>query len=154
MSDKQSKNKNRTSGWVALLGQLRSPLTFFGLSLLVVESAFSGVLWRHSYSEKTAVIIVCLMAGLFALSVLSVLFLTYRVPQNIVLQESRVVAQEAREQRRKLELEEARQHLHRARQAVALVLDYAENGDKDVASLFKVLSQVEGIITEQVEQVK
>ena len=151
MVRKQGKDK---SGWASVLGQLRNPLTFFGLSLLVTESAFAGMLWRHSYTDKTVTILAFLMAGLLALSVLSVVFLTYKVPKNIIIQEARAASDELKDQKKKVELEEAREHFRRAREAVALVLDYAENGHKDVTSLFNVLSQVETLLTAPIEQPK
>jgi len=55
-----------------MLAQLSSPLRFFGLALLVTESAFSGPLIRGGQGDKVTITFGYLMAGLFALSVVTV----------------------------------------------------------------------------------
>lgn len=81
-SDKDDKGPEKRS---SVLAQLKCPLVFFGLALLVVESTFGGVLISSAHSERTTIIIASLMGGLFVLSMLTVGFLVYKVPINLML---------------------------------------------------------------------
>jgi len=81
-SNKDDKAPGRGS---SVLAQLKCPLVFFGLSLTIIESTFGTVVIRSPYSERTTIIVACLMAGLFVVSMLTVAFLVYRVPMHLML---------------------------------------------------------------------
>jgi len=69
------------------LAQLRFPLVFFGLALTVIEGAFTGVLLKSASDAAVTEFIGSLMAILFLAAIVSVTFLTYRVPTHIMLSE-------------------------------------------------------------------
>jgi len=77
-----------------ILEQLKYPLGFFGLSLLVVEGAFGAVLSINELSEKVILILSTWMGGLFLVSILVVAFLVYKVPKHIMLQSQEDLGQE------------------------------------------------------------
>jgi hypothetical protein len=83
---RKSTSEKRQDGTTALiLGQLKFPLVFFGLALVLVESAFVVVLQRPMLAETAVLEIVRYMAGLFALSTATVGLLVWKVPQHIML---------------------------------------------------------------------
>lgn len=70
----------------SVLSQLRYPLVFFGLSLLMIESTFGFCLARYSYSERITVALASWMGTLFIVVTVIVALLTYMVPEHIMLQ--------------------------------------------------------------------
>lgn len=68
------------------LAHLRHPLVFYGLALLVTETAFGGALALREHTAGLTVFMVSTMALLFTVSIAAVTFLTYVKPRNIMLQ--------------------------------------------------------------------
>lgn len=77
--NKKPKNRHTT------LTQLKYPLSFFGLALLVVEGTFGGALIKGVGSPKTTIVMGALMTGLFLVSIIVVAFLVYKVPTHVML---------------------------------------------------------------------
>jgi hypothetical protein len=78
--------ENRGNSAIALiLGQLKFPLVFFGLALVLIESSFVSVLQRNALPVAAQLEVVRYMAGLFALSTVIVGLLVWKVPEHIML---------------------------------------------------------------------
>jgi len=67
-----------------VLSQLKFPLVFFGLALIVTEGLF-GIALNRSSSQTTVVVIVGCMTGLFLVSIAVVGLLVWKVPTHIML---------------------------------------------------------------------
>lgn len=72
--------------WEKTLDQLKYPLTFFGLTILVMESAFAGILLVNSFPVLVVIYIVSWMGIIFLASIFAVFFLTYKVPKHLMLE--------------------------------------------------------------------
>jgi len=70
----------------SVLSQLRSPLVFFALSLMVVESAFGFFLVSGEKGLAHIALLSILMAVLFLATICIVAFLVYKVPSHIMLE--------------------------------------------------------------------
>ena len=68
----------------SILAQLKFPLVFFGLALLIVEASLSIALASYT-AEQIKIYIVILMGFSFLLTITIVSFLVYKVPQHIML---------------------------------------------------------------------
>lgn len=73
----------------SILAQLRYPLVFFGLALLVVEAAFGVGLATNSTSTALTIVLSSWMGVLFLAAILVVAFLVYKVPTHIMLESQR-----------------------------------------------------------------
>jgi uncharacterized membrane protein (DUF485 family) len=71
--------------WAAVLGQLKFPLVFFGLALLVTEAAYTTVLLQNKVSEKIAITYGWLMCLLFLTTIVIVGLLTLIAPKHLML---------------------------------------------------------------------
>jgi hypothetical protein len=69
----------------SVLAQLKFPLVFFGLCLLVTESTFGAVLLMGRWSENVGILFGSLMAGLFLVTIGLVGWLTYVAPRHLML---------------------------------------------------------------------
>jgi hypothetical protein len=77
----------KTSGsQTSVLRELKFPLVFFGLCLLVTEAAFGAVLWHGNLSEKLLLAYGIMMTVVFLVTIGVVCFLTYAVPESLMLQ--------------------------------------------------------------------
>jgi len=76
----------------SVLSQLKYPLVFFGLSLLIVEAAFSTALASNNNTNEIVFYLSSWMGGLFLVSILIVAFLVYKVPTHIMLESQKVVS--------------------------------------------------------------
>jgi membrane protein implicated in regulation of membrane protease activity len=115
------------------LSQLKYPLVFFGLGLLVVEAAFGAALATSSGSVQLVIILSSWMGGLFLISILVVAFLVYKVPTHIMLESQKELNRE------RTEMIHLQERLHRA----SLILEEAQEIDVDNSSdLVRVLNLV------------
>ena len=143
------KNKRNDSGRGSTLSHLRSPLVFFGLSLLVVESAFGACILKYSGTEHTVVILASWMGGIFVLSILAVSFLTYKVPKNIIVEVADQKSKELDDTQElyNLRLQEAEDHYKRVHSAVATVFKFAKTDSMELSAVLDMLAEVETILS-------
>ena len=75
MSDKRTKG--------GILGQVRNPLIFFALALLVIEGIIGIVVARSEMTGEYEFYSVCLMAFLFLVVVIAVAVITIKWPRHL-----------------------------------------------------------------------
>lgn len=66
-----------------LLGQIRNPLIFFSLALLVIEGIIGLVVTKSSMTGSYQFVCVCIMATLFLVVVVIVAFITVKHPGHL-----------------------------------------------------------------------
>lgn len=125
-----------------ILGQLKYPLVFFGLALLIVETTLGSVLALNELSETAILSVVAWMGILFLTTVGIVAFLVYKVPQHIML-----TSQESTE-----EIELLRERLERMRRVETMVIRacslsqqlaaYPPNHEKAIKTSYLRLSEM------------
>lgn len=71
----------------SLLRELKFPLVFFGLCLLITEATFGAVLIRGVVTERVAMLFGVIMGTLFLTTIGVVAFLTYHTPDHLMLSE-------------------------------------------------------------------
>lgn len=94
----------------SILAQLRFPLVFFGLALIVVEAAI-GTALNTTQDPETVTLLINWMGGLLIYVVTVVAFLVYKTPSHIMLGKQDAVspannAQEEQEQEHQRNMEE------------------------------------------------
>src|ERR1043166_6192659 len=134
MSDPK-KSRARKASPAAYLAQLRSPLVFFGLALVLIESSFGACLVRYAFSEHTVTILAFWMAVLFISAIVAVSVLTYKVPRHLMLEFQTKTA------------DEAAMKIWKIRKAIALVLQFSQRGTNDPESVMQMLEEVEALFT-------
>jgi heme A synthase len=67
----------------SVLGEIRNPLVFFALALLVIEAIMGTVVARSNMTPALVFASFCIMAGLFVLVVAMVALITIKWPQNL-----------------------------------------------------------------------
>jgi hypothetical protein len=77
------------------LSQLKYPLVFFGLALIIVESAFGAGLALYSESDWAFIVLSSWMGGLFFSTIVIVAFLVYKVPEHVMLESQLDLRREA-----------------------------------------------------------
>jgi heme A synthase len=65
------------------LGEIRNPLVFFGLALLVIEAIMGGVAATSNLGPTLVFAAICVMAGLFLVVVGAVAFITIKWPAHL-----------------------------------------------------------------------
>lgn len=118
-----------------VLAALRSPLTFFGLVLLLAEGAFSAVLVRGGHALQFDVAVVICMTTIFLACISAVFFLVLRVPANIMLTEDKQVA--------------TAEAVKRAREALHVVLSRPK--PTTASEMLALLSAVEAVLVQRRE---
>ena len=115
------------------LSQLKYPLVFFGLALLVVEAAFGAGLATSAKSVTLVIVLSSWMGVLFLISILVVAFLVYKVPTHIMLESQKDLKLEREE------IDALRERLGRA----TLILEKAQRSDDDDSNdLVEILNQI------------
>ncbi len=66
-----------------VLGQIRSPLIFFALALLIIEGILLAVLGLTSFNETLQFILILLMFTAFIAIIASVTYLTIKYPTHL-----------------------------------------------------------------------
>jgi hypothetical protein len=123
-----------------VLAQLSTPLSFFGLSLLVIEGTFGAVLVTSSLSEKVVMIILLAMVALFLVSIVAVSCLTYLVPSHIMLKPQQ------RPFRSAAELASVNE---RVEQATDKLRELSNSPPKNAAALRKGLEEVRSMLSHE-----
>ena len=126
------------NGGSSLLEPLKYPLVFFGLALLVVESAFAGGVVANSDSETLVVFLGSWMGALFLVSILVVAFLVYKVPEHIMLETQRRLRSDAGD------LEELQR---RVGEAVTVLRHLSIGPLQDAEQVEKALGDVQRILS-------
>jgi hypothetical protein len=73
----------KKTGRKGILGQIRNPLVFFALSLLIIEGIIGIVATKSEMSANYQFYTVVIMAFLFLCVVASVVFITIRWPKHL-----------------------------------------------------------------------
>jgi hypothetical protein len=73
----------KSDRWPSILGQIRNPLVFFSLALLVIEAIIGTVVATSKMSGGYQFAAICIMAGLFLAVVAAVTVITIRWPQHL-----------------------------------------------------------------------
>lgn len=129
----KGKSRARKASPSSYLAQLRSPLIFFGLALLLIESSFGACLLRYAFSEHTVTILACWMAVLFIIAIVAVSILTYKVPRHLMLEFQTNTT------------EEVAAKMRRIRKAITAVLQFSQRGTNDPESVMQMLGEVESL---------
>ena len=66
-----------------VLGEIRNPLIFFGLALLVIEGIMGAVVALSKMAPTLVFASICIMAGLFLIVVGAVAFITIKWPAHL-----------------------------------------------------------------------
>jgi hypothetical protein len=111
------------------LAQLKYPLVFFGLGLLVTEAAFGVVLVGNS-TETTKLAAIGSMFFLFVFSIGVVAALVWKVPSHLMMTSERGD-------------DSAAERIRKVRVAVALVESWKLNKSADPKELIEVLRRIE-----------
>jgi len=119
------------------LGQLKYPLVFFGLALLVTESAFATGLWKNVESEKLTIILSSWMGGLFLVSIIVVAFLVYKVPTHIMLESQKDLQQD---------LSRLQNLRSRVNVVTAILTELSHNPPSDPTTIVEVFGRLRGVL--------
>ena len=68
---------------VAILGQIRNPLIFFSLALLLIEGIIGLVVTKSGLTEILTFVSICIMAFLFLVVVAIVSWITIKWPRHL-----------------------------------------------------------------------
>lgn len=128
-----------------VLAQLKYPLVFFGLALLLMEGIFSACLVAKSDSVLLLVVLVSWMSIMFLITILVVAFLVWKVPTHIMLQaQSRVDQEVTGLIIRRSQLE----------QTVAVLQDLLNDPPSDSHSVEMALDILRGALRDEMGQVR
>jgi|SRR5215471_3167695 len=122
-------NNSEATTTAFVLSQLKYPLVFFGLALIVVETLF-GLALNQSSSQTATLVIVGCMTGLFLVAMVIVALLVWKVPTHIMLTAQVHAPTDVLEQ------------LRRAR-AAALILEKWQEQPKTPDTLIHVIETIE-----------
>jgi hypothetical protein len=96
----KAKKESIESTAALVLSQLKYPLVFFGLGLIVVETVF-GIALNRALTQTSILVIVGCMTGLFIASIAIVGLLVWKVPTHIMLTAQTYASDDVLEQLRR-----------------------------------------------------
>lgn len=132
--DPESQADSRSKLTAEILAEVKFPLVFFGLALLVNEGAFSTVFFRNSTQTVQMAVIVS-MSLLFLVSILLVGLLVWKVPTHLMMTAT-AVEKEADKTQTLLE------HIEKVRGALVFIQQWKLNGNGDPDALLAMLVSV------------